>query len=974
MQYLKNRPAIVWGVAITLLVPGFVLAQADEQEETVNEESEEIAADEVLDEIVVVGTGTRLELEASQLAKQVVTLDSVQLAAIGEPDLARTLARIPQNFGGAAQAGAFNGANPAGGRDPMSGTNKFGRAANITGGASINLRGYGDDATLVLIDGKRMGSAGVMGGVNDISAIPMSAVERVDIAMDGSSSIYGADAVGGVVNIILKKDYTGLTTELDYGTPTSGGMNEGRLSLGYTKNWGTGNLTTNVGYYDSSELVGGEIDGYRGFSDALSSATTYRTLGYPESAYIPNAQFFGSGYFDPVTGEYIYEPGDTYMSPEGIANPLASDMVLGERTGDSRDQDDYIGIHPDQQRLNIGITGRQDLTESLGLNFMLLYNKSDTTFTRSMIAIRTTLQGFADTNRDGIPYPSGQYNPFAEDITVFGLYPALGAQQSITDNESYTLRAGLDGKFNDNWSWETSLSSSRDDIESRQTNPINSTALFRRGSSLLYYWNPWGDGTNNSQEILDNIILPDSLLFAENKDLIADVFVRGELFELPAGAAQLLVGAEFRDTEGDMYRPALENNPADHWSGASYGINVPDGVRHSSENTAFVAEAFVPLLSGMPAAQQLSLTLSGRTEEARQSGQYTDIDIDPRTGEIGETTFTAGRSKYDFESWSTGLIWAPVESVRVKLNHGKAMRAPRPEELYETRFEYISELHPVYGDVRNPLDRRWQFVEIERVTGGNPNLLPQELTSTEVILEFDLTDNFGVSAKFFDNEYANKIIYGGDIIDSDYGDGATFAAIFPDRVVLDSNGDLIYLDTSAMNLSRETQNGLDLQITLNASTAIGDFTTWVNWTEMFDNKLYIDDTALSLDPVEQVSVTTPQNRGRLNVGWTKGEWFAGFDSLYTSDTRDAGLMLADRPEGWERDSHMYHNLQFGRSFSGGGFLDDTTITLRGTNVTNEKIKTRHYYDGVEELAGFTTVAAGDARGRMIFLNIRKTFD
>ena len=647
---------------------------------------------------------------------------------------------------------------------------------------------------------------------------------------------------------------------------------------------------------------------------------------------------------------------------------------LGERTGDSRDQDNYIGIHPDQQRLNIGITGRQDLTESLGLNFMLLYNKSDTTYTRSMIGIRTTLQGFDDTNRDGDLYPSGQYNPFADDITVFGLYPALGVQQSITDNESYTLRAGLDGKFNDNWSWETSLSSSRDDIESRQTNPINSTYNFRRGFSFDFHWNPWGDGTNNSQETLDKIILPDSLLFSENKDLIADVFVRGELFELPAGAAKLLVGAEFRDTEGDMYRPALANNPTDYWSGASYGINVPAAVRHSSENTAFVAEAFVPLLSDLPAVNQLSLTLSGRTEEARQSGHYTEIDVDIRSGVIGDSTETFGDSKYDFESWSTGLIWAPIERVRVKLNHGKAMRAPRPEELYETRSEYFLDLDPFYGDVRNPLDRRYQFVGIDRVAGGNPDLKPQELTTTEVILEFDISDNFGVSAKFFDNEYANKIIYGGDIIDSDYGDGATFAAIFPDRVKLDSNGDLIYLDTSAMNLSRETQKGLDLQVTLSASTAIGDFSTWLNWTEMFDNELYIDDTGLLLDPVEQVSVTTPENRARLNVGWTKGEWFAGVDSLYTSDTRDAGLMATDRPEGWERDSHMYHNLQFGRSFSGGGFLDNMTITLRGTNVTNEKIKTRHYYDGVEELAGFTTVAAGDARGRMVFLNLRKTFD
>ena len=169
MQYLKNRSAIVWGIAAALLTPGFVVAQADEQDEPAIEvAAQETIADDDIDEIVVVATGTRLDLEASQLAKQVITLDAVQLAAVGEPDLARTLARIPQNFGGATQAGAFNGANPAGGRDPLAGTNSFGRAANITGGASINLRGYGDDATLVLIDGKRMGSAGVMGGVNDI--------------------------------------------------------------------------------------------------------------------------------------------------------------------------------------------------------------------------------------------------------------------------------------------------------------------------------------------------------------------------------------------------------------------------------------------------------------------------------------------------------------------------------------------------------------------------------------------------------------------------------------------------------------------------------------------------------------------------------------------------------------------------------------------------------------------------------------
>ena len=143
---------------------------------------------------------------------------------------------------------------------------------------------------------------------------------------------------------------------------------------------------------------------------------------------------------------------------------------------------------------------------------------------------------------------------------------------------------------------------------------------------------------------------------------------------------------------------------------------------------------------------------------------------------------------------------------------------------------------------------------------------------------------------------------------------------------------------------------------------------------MLDNKLYIDGSAILLDPVEQVSVTTPESRARLNVSWTKGEWFAGFDSVYTSDTRDAGLMWTDRPHGWERDSHTYHNVQIGRNFTGNGFLDNTTIALRGTNVTNETINSRYYRENVVEIADFSSVAAGDARGRMVFLNIRKTFD
>src|SRR5690606_10363040 len=97
---------------------------------------------------------------------------------------------------------------------------------NVTGASSINLRGLGNESTLILIDGRRIGKSGVFGGVSDISGIPLRSVERVEIMLDGASSVYGSDAVGGVVNIITKKDYSGVEASYQYGVPEQGGFDE----------------------------------------------------------------------------------------------------------------------------------------------------------------------------------------------------------------------------------------------------------------------------------------------------------------------------------------------------------------------------------------------------------------------------------------------------------------------------------------------------------------------------------------------------------------------------------------------------------------------------------------------------------------------------------------------------------------------------------------------------------------------------
>ena len=120
---------------------------------------------------------------------------------------------MPQNFGG--------GQNPEVGSGGLSGAGAANR--NVTGGSGLNLRGLGPDATLTLLNGRRLSYGGLAQSV-DISAIPVEAVDRIEIVPDGASAIYGSDAVGGVGNVILRRDFDGVTVGARYGTATSGGL------------------------------------------------------------------------------------------------------------------------------------------------------------------------------------------------------------------------------------------------------------------------------------------------------------------------------------------------------------------------------------------------------------------------------------------------------------------------------------------------------------------------------------------------------------------------------------------------------------------------------------------------------------------------------------------------------------------------------------------------------------------------------
>ena len=160
-----------------------------------------------LPEIIVTGSNIRGQ---APVGSSVRTISRAQMDENGYRSVAQALQALPGNFGGVANEQAS-----------LSFVDRTGTNATLSSG--VNLRGLGAAATLVLVNGRRLAGAGNLGDFADVSNIPMSVVDRIEVLMDGASAIYGSDAVGGVVNIIMKDRFERLESGARFGTVTKGG-------------------------------------------------------------------------------------------------------------------------------------------------------------------------------------------------------------------------------------------------------------------------------------------------------------------------------------------------------------------------------------------------------------------------------------------------------------------------------------------------------------------------------------------------------------------------------------------------------------------------------------------------------------------------------------------------------------------------------------------------------------------------------
>lgn len=241
--------------ALDRLLQGSGLKAKVEDQTVIISPAQPSSADAENDSDSIIVTGSRIA--GAPPAAPVISISSEDIRKAGQNDLGEVARGLPQNFGGGQNPGIGNGQG-AGNEN-----------ANVNGASTFNLRGIGPNATLTLLNGNRFASTGIS-SVIDVSAIPVSAVERVEIIADGASAIYGADAVAGVVNIILKRDYDGMSAMARLGASTDGGNVQQQYGLLGGTRWTAGGLIAAYDFSRSSAIVAGD----RSYTSAANPASS----------------------------------------------------------------------------------------------------------------------------------------------------------------------------------------------------------------------------------------------------------------------------------------------------------------------------------------------------------------------------------------------------------------------------------------------------------------------------------------------------------------------------------------------------------------------------------------------------------------------------------------------------------------------------------------------------------------------------
>jgi outer membrane receptor protein involved in Fe transport len=722
------------------------------------------------------------------------------------------------------------------------------RSSNISSGTAgtniLNLRGLGANRTLVLQDGKRLvGSTvatGTLSGAVDVNMIPSGLVQRVDVVTGGASAVYGSDALAGVVNFVLDKEFTGIKGNVDYGATTAGDGENYKLSLtaGTGFAGGRGHLLFSGEYSNDEGIIGNNRDwaddSFQMMNNPLRGQAGQPTLLTVHNAGVANGTYGGltlgcrniTPYVDLVTGQ----PGNRLTNSPGACGLRGTQFVTGGAAipftfGNLVDGPTMSGGDWEASRVD------RSTTIALPLQRKTLFGRAAFDITDNVTTFVDLQYGHTwSHNKQVVPILNNggsvfvyQDNAFLlpeiRDVMVANNIDAIDigtfngdmhALAGINERELKRGVFGFEGNFDlggKEWNWDASYVHGEQNIVSltpgnrvnaKYLAAINAVRDPATGNIVCgprdrflnitvdpncRAYNPMGRGVN-SQQTLDYITdMGQSDITLKQQVLAASM--SGEPFENWAGPVSVAFGAERRKESSEGSVTALDQ------ASAFFAGNYKATIGEYTVNEGFVETVF-PLLSDVPGADTLDFNGAVRYTDYSESGAVT--------------------------TWKAGLVWSPIEDLRFRFTRSRDIRAPGLGELFNQGS----------GGTGNNTDlglpgSPTYFMQSQTI--GNRNLQPEEADTTGlgVVLTPRFLPGFTMSVDYYKIEVDGTIAVRStrEIIENCYLRGD---AQMCSQIARDAAGFINVVTSYPENIVGETASGVDIDATYRLAVGPGDLT------------------------------------------------------------------------------------------------------------------------------------------------------
>ena len=847
--------------------------------------------EDLVEEVLVTGSRIRGARNASPIVS--ISREDIDLA--GFTTVEQVFEKLPQNFGGGASRDTLtdsaNDTNVAGGN-----------VGNDAGGTSVNLRGLGASSTLVLVDGRRLSPSGFGSAFTNVSSIPVTAIERIDVLTDGASAVYGSDAIGGVVNFVLREEYDGAETRLRYGQDGNGDLADLLLGLTLGKIHDSGSALFIYEYQDSGHLANSDraftsTSDLRGFG-----GTDQRPLGGSPANIDAAGQLWaipaGQDGRSLTAADFPADANGVPLSPPNRFD----DRSLGDVIPGVRRHSAILRLLQDFGAAELFADARLSTQKTVWRR----------NFTPIDIVVTDANPYFVDPSGSGLT---------AVTVSSYALDDTLGAKVNTGEIDSFGAVSGLRFAAGGNWQGELVVNWAKEKQETRANIGLDRAALDAAVNPAdpnpdpAGVFNPFGDDPAVNAAVMESVIdrSPPRESAAENEIRSLSANLEGSVFALPGGAARLAVGAELRSE----YLFAARN------------FDDLGEVRSDLDRdvSSVYSELFLPLAGGsnrLPGLERLELSLATRYEHYNDVGD----SVNPKLG----------------------INWSPAASVTIRGTYGRSFKAP---SLLDLDVDRRSANFAVYFP-QSFVDSGTVPFPMIGLSGNNEDLEPEKATTWTAGIEWRPA---GSEATLFDLTYFN--------VDLDdrialpltsfvNADNPRFAALVEREptfaeiaALVDSPGwvnpsgaseeDLLsgavpvaIVDGRLNNLARSVVTGVDLKLHHRFETAGGIVDARFDGQYMFD----FERALLNVDPLLEEVDTYGRPidfRARAGLIWRRGGWALSMFLNYTDDYTDR---LSEPNRGVA--SWATWDLGFAyRTRPGRGLLANTSLVLTVQNVLDE---------------------------------------